>query len=117
MPCIGLSVCFSDGDHQRKDQQPTVGSGVNTVLRQSAGQNLFVDCYPGPQRIDQHLAFPAIIQDDLYIGNLNRYLVEVPSWGIVVNVELRNTQDTIRFQTGQDVFISWRVLDTILVKE
>jgi ABC-type Fe3+/spermidine/putrescine transport system ATPase subunit len=66
---------------------------------------------------EQKNVFPAIIQDDLYIGNLNRYLVEVPSWGIVVNVELRNAQDTIRFQAGQNVFISWRVLDTILVQE
>jgi ABC-type Fe3+/spermidine/putrescine transport system ATPase subunit len=78
-----------------------------------------------PERIDilteahkeRKNVFPAIIQEDLYIGNLNRYLVEVPSWGIVVNVELRNAQDTVRFQTGQNVFISWRVLDTILVKE
>ena len=78
-----------------------------------------------PERIDilteahkeRKNVFPAIIQEDLYIGNFNRYLVEVPSWRIVVNVELRNAQDTVRFQTGQNVFISWRVLDTILVKE
>ena len=78
-----------------------------------------------PERIDilteahkeRKNVFPAIIQEDLYIGNFNRYLVEVPSWRILVNVELRNAQDTVRFQTGQNVFISWRVLDTILVKE
>ena len=78
-----------------------------------------------PERIDilteahkeRKNVFPAIIQEDLYIGNLNRYLVEVPFLRIVVNVELRNAQDTVRFQTGQNVFISWRVLDTILVKE
>jgi ABC-type Fe3+/spermidine/putrescine transport system ATPase subunit len=78
-----------------------------------------------PERINIHAeapkerrnVIPGIVQDDLYIGNLSRYLIEVPSWNIVINVELRNAQDTIRFRTGQDVFISWRVVDTILVKK
>jgi len=75
-----------------------------------------IDIYSdAPQ--DRRNVFKGIVQDDLYIGNLSRYLIEVPMWNIVINVELRNAQDTVRFRTGQNVFISWRVVDTILVSK
>ncbi len=76
-----------------------------------------------PERLNIHLQEPAgmrnvvsgKIQDDLYVGNISRYLINIPEWNTILNVELRNAQETVRFKSGQDVFVSWQVNDTIII--
>jgi spermidine/putrescine ABC transporter ATP-binding subunit len=77
-----------------------------------------------PERLNIHADSPSSedknvvsgkIQDDLYVGNISRYLVHTPVLESVLNVELRNTEETFRFKSGQDVFVSWQVNDTIVI--
>ena len=76
-----------------------------------------------PERLNIHIQQPTdsknlvagTIQDDLYVGNISRYLVKIPKWDTLLNVESRNAQETVRFKAGQDVFISWQVNDTIII--
>ena len=78
-----------------------------------------------PERIDIHTEKPlgaknvvtGTIQDDLYVGNISRYLVKIPEWHTLVQIERRNAQSTIRFKAGQEVFISWQVNDTIIIQK
>jgi spermidine/putrescine ABC transporter ATP-binding subunit len=76
-----------------------------------------------PERLNIHLEKPidarnlvsGTIQDDFYVGNISRYLINIPECGFILNVELRNAQETFRFRSGQDVFVSWHVNDTIII--
>ena len=76
-----------------------------------------------PERLNIHLERPidartlvsGTIQDDFYVGNISRYLINIPECGFILNVELRNAQETFRFKSGQDVFVSWHVNDTIII--
>ncbi|MEW6263403.1 MAG: ABC transporter ATP-binding protein [Thermodesulfobacteriota bacterium] len=78
-----------------------------------------------PERLSLHLerpadlrnAFPVLIQEDMYVGNITRYIVHIPELDQSLSVELRNAQDSIRLEPGQKVFVSWRVKDVILVKK
>jgi len=87
----------------------------------TAGMEVFV--LLRPERLSIHLEKPidvsnlvsGTIQEDFYVGNISRYLISIPEWGIILNVELRNTQETFRFKSGQNVFLSWHVNDTIII--
>jgi spermidine/putrescine ABC transporter ATP-binding subunit len=87
----------------------------------TAGMEVFV--LLRPERLNIHLQKPidmrnlvsGTIQDDLYVGNISRYLINIPEGGIILNVELRNAQEAFRFKSGQDVFVSWHVNDTIII--
>jgi putative spermidine/putrescine transport system ATP-binding protein len=76
-----------------------------------------------PERLNIHLQKPldtgnlvsGTIQDDFYVGNISRYLINIAEWDFILNVELRNAQETFRFKSGQDVFLSWHVGDTIII--
>ena len=86
-----------------------------------AGMEVFV--LLRPERLNIHLERPidartlvsGTIQDDFYVGNISRYLINIPECGFILNVELRNAQETFRFKSGQDVFVSWHVNDTIII--
>jgi putative spermidine/putrescine transport system ATP-binding protein len=86
-----------------------------------AGMEVFV--LLRPERLNIHLEKPidarnlvsGTIQDDFYVGNISRYLINIPESDFVLNVELRNAQETFRFKSGQDVFVSWHVNDTIII--
>ena len=86
-----------------------------------AGMEVFV--LLRPERLNIHLEKPiearnlvsGTIQDDFYVGNISRYLINIPECGFILNVELRNAQETFRFKSGQDVFVSWHVNDTIII--
>lgn len=87
----------------------------------TAGMEVFV--LLRPERLNIHIHKPmdvtnlvsGTIQDELYIGNISRYLINIPDLGSVLNVELRNAQETFRFKSGQDVFVSWHIDDTIII--
>jgi len=87
----------------------------------AAGMEVFV--LLRPERLNIHLHKPidapnlvsGAIQDELYVGNISRYLIKVPELDLVLNVELRNAQETFRFKSGQPVFMSWHINDTIII--
>lgn len=76
-----------------------------------------------PERLNIHLHKPidmpnlvsGPVQEDLYVGNISRYLISIAELGIILKVERRNAQETFRFKSGQDVFVSWHVNDTIII--
>ncbi len=78
-----------------------------------------------PERLNLHIerpddsrnAFTGLIQENMYVGNITRYIVHAPELNQTLSVELRNAQDSVRFEPGQTVFVSWRVKDMILVKK
>jgi spermidine/putrescine ABC transporter ATP-binding subunit len=86
-----------------------------------AGMQVFV--LLRPERLNINLEKPiearnlvsGTIQDDFYVGNISRYLINIPECGFILNVELRNAQETFRFKSGQNVFVSWHVNDTIII--
>jgi ABC-type Fe3+/spermidine/putrescine transport system ATPase subunit len=78
-----------------------------------------------PERLNLHFerpadlrnAFTGLVQERMYVGNITRYIVHALELDHTLSVELRNAQDSIRFEAGQTVFVSWRVKDMILVKK
>ena len=76
-----------------------------------------LNIYPDKPESDNQNVISGKIVDDLYVGNISRYLIEVSALQKILNVELRNTEKTIRFKAEQNVFVTWQVNDTIVIRK
>ena len=56
------------------------------------------------------------IVDNMYVGNISRYIIGLDGIEMAFTVEKRNSADSIQFHPGDRIFVSWRVKDTIVVK-
>jgi hypothetical protein len=66
---------------------------------------------------DRKNAFAGTILDDMYVGNISKYVVKLEAFDSVVTCEARNAADSNRFTRNQKVHISWQLDDTILLQQ
>lgn len=103
--------------HDLKITTPTLewmesGQKIIVLLRPER-----LNIYPNKPKYENQNIISGKVIDDLYVGKINRYLIDVSGLQKVLNVELRNSEETIRFKTEQNVFISWRLNDTIVIRK
>lgn len=86
------------------------GGEVNLVLRP---ERLTISTEP-PENLRNIL--PGKIVENMYVGNISRYIVSLDGTDMIFTVEKNNSADSVQFKEKEQVFVSWRVKDTIVVK-
>jgi ABC-type Fe3+/spermidine/putrescine transport system ATPase subunit len=109
-------VVSSDGDISQVAIAEDVVVGVSPRKRFQVGDAVTVCIRPesircARERDSRRINISGVIREAIYLGDVIRYFVAVPTIGSRVTLQVKSLKPTIPLASGDEVFVQWNVED------